>query len=173
MSVDELRAAAVRYRTAGWPIVPVCLRTGTCLRSTPPADPQDASELWSGKPYGIACSTGSLFDALQVPRWLGERVLPGVEHHAAVFEQAGSLGSAWFFLVTPGAPGVDGLYDDVMGVRLHGAGSSVLLPPTPSVHWVSRQSELRLAASVALQQSVVRAIGAARRGRPWCLPPDG
>lgn len=92
----------MRYCTAGWPIVPVCHPTAdqlVCGRS--PDDPETAREWWSDRPYGIACRTGIVFDALQVPPWIGERLLPLVEHYATVIaierplEAASSAGRAW------------------------------------------------------------------------------
>lgn len=166
-SINELTAAAIRYSRAGWPILPVSQPTADRLISSySPPDAETAGEWWADQPYGIACRTGVLFDALQVPRWLGQRLLPAVEHQATVIEVARSLEVAWLFLVTPGSPGIPDLPRGVE-IHLHGAGSWVLLPPTPtlggSASWVARQADLRLPHSLTLQWSAVRALTCARR----------
>jgi hypothetical protein len=168
-ATHELTLAAVRYRAAGWPIVPVCHPTADRLvcGHTPP-DPDTARAWWSDQPYGIACRTGVLFDALQVPPWLGKRLLPTVEHYATVLEVERSLGAAWLFLVTRGSPRIPDL-PRAAAVELHGAGGWILLPPTPtlggSARWINRPPELRLAHSLTLQWAVIRAVTSVRRER--------
>jgi hypothetical protein len=165
-AAHELAVAAARYSAAGWPILPVRQPAAdrlVCGQSPP--DPETAREWWSDQPYGIACRTGVLFDALQVPRWLGRRLLPAVEHNATVIEVERSLEAAWLFLVTPGSPGIPDL-PRAVAVRLHGRGAWVLLPPTPtlggSARWIVRPVELRLPHSLTMQWSVIRAVSAAR-----------
>jgi len=168
-ATHELTLAAVRYCTAGWPILPVCHPTADRLvcGQTPP-DPDAAHAWWSDQPYGIACRTGTLFDALQVPPWLGRRLLPAVEHYATVLEVERSLGAVWLFLVTPGSPRIPDL-PRAAAVQLHGAGGWILLPPTPtlggSARWVNRPPELRLVHSLTLQWAVIRAVTCIRRER--------
>jgi len=134
---------------------------------TPP-DPETAREWWAGQGYGIGCRTGELFDALQVPPWLGKRLLPAVEHSASVIEVERSLEAAWLFLVTPGSPGIPDLPRAVT-VRLRGVGDWILLAPTPTIggsaRWISRPAELRLPHSLphslTLQRGVIGATAAA------------
>jgi len=165
--MNELTASAVRYSTAGWPILPVCQPTADRLicGHTPP-DPQTAREWWADQPYGIACRTGVLFDALQVPPWLGRRLLPAVEHYATVIEVERSLQAAWLFLVTPHSPGIPDL-PRAVAVRLHGTGGWILLPPTPTLgggaRWIAHPPTLRLPHSLTLQWAAVRAITTARQ----------
>lgn len=164
---NELTLAAVRYCAAGWPILPVCHPTAdrlVCGRS--PSDPQTARDWWSDQPYGIACRTGVIFDALQVPPWLGKRLLPPIEHYATVIEIERSLHTAWLFLVTPGSPRIPDL-PRAANVTLHGAHGWILLPPTStlggSVRWIARPKELRLPHSLPLQWSVIRTVNSARQ----------
>jgi hypothetical protein len=134
-----------------------------------PADPKTAGEWWSDRPYGIACRTGVLFDAVQVPRWLGPALLRAAGPHATVVEVAGALDAVWLFLVTPGAPGIPDLPRHV-DVRLHGAGGWVLLPPTPtlggSVSWIAGDGEPPLPHSLTLQWALTRTASGACRERP-------
>jgi hypothetical protein len=159
----RLRAAAVRYCAAGWPILPVYLDTDGLVCGRPPADAAAAHEWWSERAYGIACRTGELFDVLRVPRWLGERMLPAVEHSVTVVEVEKSAECPWFFLVTADSSYIPDLPHVVSGVSLLGSGGLVLLPPTPSVRWVVRQAELHLPHSLTLQWAAFHAAIAARR----------
>lgn len=161
----------MRYSTAGWPIVPVCQPTADRLVcGFSPPDPNTAREWWADEPYGIGCRTGVLFDVLQVPPWLGKRLLPAVEHHAAVIEVERALEAVWLFLVTTGSRRISDL-PRAVHIQLHTAGGWILLPPTPtlggSTRWVCRPTplrpdELRLPHCLTLQWAAVRAITAAR-----------
>jgi hypothetical protein len=168
---SRLRAAAVRYLAAGWPILPAREPTNeqlVCNRG--PADPRTAAQWWSDRPYGIACRTGVLFDVLQVPGWLGEQVLPGVEHHGGALIRQRSLEVVWQFLVTPGAPTIAELPAG-SGVRLIGAGRWIVLPPTPvlggGTRWATRPRlpGFRPPHSLTVQWAVVRAMTRAQRER--------
>jgi hypothetical protein len=166
---NALTAAAVRYCAAGWPILPTYHPDADRLVcGYAPPDPQTASAWWSQRPYGIACRTGELFDVLQVPPWLGQRVFATLDHYATVAAVERSLEAAWLFFVTPGSPGIPDLPRGV-GVQLHGAGGWVPLPPTSlpggAVRWVNRPSQLKLPHSLNLQWALVRAVSAARRER--------
>lgn len=174
---SQLKAAAVRLHRAGWPVLPAAhpaadrLVSGRC-----PPDEQTAADWWSDQPYGIACRTGELFDALQVPSWLGARLLPSVEHYATVVEVTRALESVWLFLVTPGAVGIADLPRSV-DIRLHTTGGWILLPPTPTLggasRWVSRPAQLRLPHALTMQWAVVRAVSAARRELAQRRPAPG
>lgn len=162
-----MACAAVRYVTAGWPILPASQPAADRLVcGFSPPDPETAREWWADRPYGIACRTGVLFDALQVPPWLGRRLLPPVEHYATVIEVERSLEAYWLFLVTAGSPGIPDLPRAVT-VRLHGSGGWILLPPTAmpggSVRWVNHPADLRLPHSLTLQWAAIRAITVARQ----------
>ena len=142
--------------------MPVCPTTGRLVCRRPPDDAETALDWWSDRPYGIAALTGVVFDALQLPNWLGQRVLPAVEHLAAVTDLRRPQDCDWFFLITPGSPRIRDL-PAAAEVRLHGVGGLVLLPPTPRAGWVSRHSDLRLPHSLTMQWAVLRAITASRR----------
>jgi hypothetical protein len=119
-----------------------------------------------------------LFDALQVPPWLGQRVLTTLDHYATVAAVERSLEACWLFFVTPGSPGIPDLPRGV-GVRLYGAGGWVPLPPTPqlggAVRWVNRPNQLKLPHSLTLQWTMLRSITAARQeqGRASTAPVSG
>ena len=164
--VNALTLAAVRYCTAGWPILPVCHPTADRLVcGQTPRDPETAREWWSDQPYGIACRTGVLFDALQVPPWLGRRLLPAVEHYASVIEIERSLRAVWLFLVTAGSRRIPDL-PRAAAVRLYGKDEWVLLPPTPtlggSTRWIAHPPKPQLPHSLTLQWAVVRTINKVR-----------
>jgi hypothetical protein len=128
-----------------------------------------AADWWGGEhAYGIACRTGEVLDAVEVPSWLGPYVLPAVEHYGFVAEVSRPLSTTWLFFVTPGSPRIPDL-PRVASLRLHTAGAWVLLPPTPTIggstRWVVRHPEFRLPHSLCLQWAVVRGVTAARHAR--------
>lgn len=137
----RLRAAAVGYCRGGWPVLPVCLRTGRMVSRRAPED-TDVAGYWWEQPYGIASAVGERFDVVELPSWVGELVLPGVEHVATVLEVERPLSRAWWFLVDPGAQVVQEFRRLVPGGCLRSKGT-VLLPPTPiaggTSRWVARQ----------------------------------
>jgi hypothetical protein len=167
----RLRDAAAGYVREGWPILPVDSPTGSrliCRRC--PADEATVDDWWSDQPYGIAGCTGTVFDALQMPTHLGERVLEALTQNGppaaipAVIEVP--LTGTWLFLVTPGSRRIADLPGDC-GVRLHGKGRWILLPPTPvlggTVSWVGRADQRRLPHSMNAQWAALRALVSARR----------
>lgn len=167
--LPRLRATATHLVAAGWPIVAVSHPDAEQVvvdRCVP--DAGTAADWWADEPYGIACRTGALFDAVEVPSWLGPLVLPAVEHCATVVEIVRPLAATWLFLVTPGSPRIPDLPRDAHA-RLLGSGDLVVLPPSivlgGSTRWVARPrplDDLRLPHSLALQWAVVRAVVAAR-----------
>lgn len=172
--VADLRDAAVRYCELGWPILPVCYPLGDRLiAGRPPSDPAAAKEWWSDQPYGIACLTGVLFDALEVPSPLGPHVLAALGHNGfqrddtpLVIERP--VDGAWQFLVTTDSPTIPDLPRGI-GVTLHRAGHTLRLPPTPLIgrplRWIARSQPTtgRLPHSLAAQWAVVRAATTIRR----------
>ena len=164
----RLRDSAVDYARAGWPILPVETPTADrliCGRCPP--DPQTAHEWWTDEPYGIACRTGEVLDAVEMPSQLGELVLPALEQHGAVAVVEVPLTGRWLFLVTPGAPRITDLPAD-SGVRLRGRGWWILLPPTViiggTVSWIGRSGpDCRLPHSMTVQWAALRALSCLRR----------
>lgn len=165
-----LCGAAVDYSREGWPVLPLDPESGRPVCSRPPDDPDQARQWWSDRPYGIGCPAGVCFDVVQMPSWLGERLLLGMEHIAIVWEVQRPLACTWWFLVTPGAPIVTELRHVAPGVQLHGTDALVRLPPTPVQggisRWVARQPHHdeppRLPHSLTLQWAAIRAANAAR-----------
>jgi hypothetical protein len=163
----RLRKAAVDYTQAGWPILPVEMPTADrliCGRS--PSDVATAEEWWTDEPYGIACYTGVTFDALEMSTQVGEQVLALLSQQGqpAVIEVP--LTGNWLFLVKPGSPRIVDLPAG-SGVRLHGKGRWILLPPTPviggAVAWIGRPDG-RLPHSMTAQWAARRALVNARGG---------
>ncbi|HET8642535.1 MAG TPA: bifunctional DNA primase/polymerase [Pseudonocardiaceae bacterium] len=164
----RLREAAVAYARVGWPILPVETPTADrliCGRCPP--DATTAHDWWTDEPYGIACRTGEVFDALQMPARLGELVLPVLAQYGAPAVVEVPLTGNWLFLVTPGAPRITDLPAD-SGVRLRGRGWWILLPPTVviggTVAWVGSSGPGgRLPHSMTVQWAALRALVTMRR----------
>jgi Bifunctional DNA primase/polymerase, N-terminal len=167
----RLRDAAAGYVREGWPILPVDNPTGSrliCQRC--PADEATVHDWWSDQPYGIAGRTGTVFDALELPAHIGQKVLDALAQNGppavipAVVEVP--LTSNWLFLVTPGSPRIFDLPSDC-GVRLHGKDRWILLPPTPvlggTVSWVGHADQRRLPHSMNAQWAALRALVSVRR----------
>lgn len=164
----RLRQAAVEYVAAGWPILPVETPTADrliCGRCPP--DAKTAYAWWSDEPYGIACRTGEVFDAVQMPARLGELVLPALAQYGPPAVVEAPLTGDWLFLVTPGSPRITDLPADSQ-VRLRGKDWWILLPPTPVIggraSWIGRAGvDGRLPHSMAVQWAALRALVIARR----------
>jgi Bifunctional DNA primase/polymerase, N-terminal len=165
----RLREAAIEYTRAGWPILPVETPTADrliCGRS--PHDVTMAEQWWTDETYGIACYTGEAFDALEMPTQLGEQVLAMLSQHGppAVIEVP--LTGNWLFLVTRGSPRIADLPAG-SGIRLHGKGRWILLPPTPviggAVTWLGGPND-RWPHSMTAQWAARRALVNARANPP-------
>jgi hypothetical protein len=180
-----LADAALRYTLAGWPIVPVrlpppCDAPTVPLRALvshrPPSDADTARDWWTGGGYGIAVLVGVLFDVLVVPQRIG----PTVAELLARCQPCAIAhpGGWWLFLATRGAPTLTDL-PRRSGIELLGAGTQVLLPPTPTttgcVEWGERragladlvapnaQGEPNLPNGMVAQQAAARAVAIRRR----------
>ena len=177
-----LRGAAMRYSAAGWPIAPTVppAHEGVVCQHGP-AGPGEAQEWWSQESYGIALLTGVLFDVLQLPAWLGARLLPALEHRTGVIVEEGPGYARWRFLVSPGYPAIAELGLIGGGACLIGAGRWVLLPPTPrpggTTRWAARPPLVATVAdtvphSLHVQRAAVRAVAAARHDRNLPIETD-
>jgi Bifunctional DNA primase/polymerase, N-terminal len=145
--VDRLRAAAVAYVKAGWPILPLSLTGDRLVAGRSPLDVRMAADWWSQRPYGIGCRLGDEFDVLEVPVGLGEAVLVELRRVRPlasvppVVEVPGQ--DCWLFLVTPGFKQIPEL--PARGpIHLHsGEGRWIVLPPTPltggPVSWIGAE----------------------------------
>ncbi len=181
----QLRRAAFNATRWGWPVVP-----GTFLgadrrwhgrqdaqalgpvqdtwRQAPVSDPARAEEIWSQAPYGVLLVCGQAVTVLELPyRFIGllpalQPVLPSGEPVAPVVV----TGSPPRFLVCT-ATDSDALLPELIlaGVRLHGAGAWVALPPTSTElvliqRWWTRPAEgqIRLRPVTGVQQVLLAAL---------------
>jgi hypothetical protein len=177
-TTSELTAAAIRYLRAGWPVAPARLpirAPGAVLSvrelavHVPPADEATAGRWWSVRRAGIAALTGIAFDVLVVPARIGEQVTAAFPPGA--LPAAASPRGDWLLPVTTGTSLADELTD--RGVRLHGAGDYVLLPPTPlatgPLSWVTgpltngAHLPVQLPHAVAVQRITMEALRGPRR----------
>jgi bifunctional DNA primase/polymerase-like protein len=142
----QLRWAALSATRWGWPVTP-----GTFLgadrrwhgrgdaqalgpvqdtwRQAPVSDPAQAEEIWSQAPYGVLLVCGQGVTVLELPSWfIG--LLPALQSGEPVVPVV-VTGSPPRFLVFT-ATDSDALLPELIlaGVRLHGAGAWVALPPT-------------------------------------------
>jgi hypothetical protein len=207
----RLRRFAGRYAARGWAVVPgaclirrsfVCGRPGCPTTGCHPAleqweraasdDPVQVANWWRHQPHGLLLITGRAFDVIEVPAYLGRRMLdvvrtrPGAAaagptrfHGPVAVTPAGR----WMFLVRPGDPLRPEL-EHCLYVLRHGPGSWIPAPPTRlpegTVRWTVAPAEIgwRLPDSYALQEILVdtlRAIGPALPSRllPGQLPLPG
>jgi len=208
--VLRLRRAALRYSSHGWEVMPgawlagdrfSCQRPGCPTVGCHPAlerwedaatcDARRVDEWWSSRPHAVLLATGRTVDVLEVPAYLGLRVLGLARLHGHVLGPdrlpvGGPLAvtptGRWMFLVRPG----DRLRPELAGMRdvlHHGAGSWVPAPPTRlpegRVRWAVTPDEThwRLPDSYAIQALLVDSIGAAavhptppRARSPWPEP---
>jgi hypothetical protein len=173
VTADELAASASRYVRAGWPVAPVRLpvrASGAAVSvrelvvHVPPADAGAAARCWS-QPAGIAALTGVAFDVLAVSGPVGALITAGFTDGAIT--AARHPDGTWLLPVTPGTPLAERLHG-ARGVRLHGAGEYVLLPPTPTASglltWVAGPltrgavGHLELPHSLAVQRAILDAL---------------
>jgi hypothetical protein len=180
-TTSELTAAAIRYLRAGWPVAPARLPirapgASVSVRElavhVPPTDEATAGRWWSVRRAGIAALTGIAFDVLIVPAGIGHQVSAAFPPGAV--PAAAPPSGDWLLPVTTGTPLADELAD--RGVRLHGAGDYVLLPPTPLgtgvLTWVTgpltggAQQPVHLPHALAVQRAALEALRGPRRAHP-------
>jgi bifunctional DNA primase/polymerase-like protein len=181
-----LHRAARHYVRHGWPVVPGAVLVGGRFACGPlcqtvgchPArqgwrrsdgwehtvltEPAELATWWARQPYGVLLATGRAFDVVEVPARMGAiasavaRLANGPTTGPVVVTPAGH----WMFLVAPGAalhPRLHGRAD----VVLHGAGSWVPAPPTPTpygrVRWARHPSACgwRLPDAYAVQDALL------------------
>jgi hypothetical protein len=174
--------AAISYAAAGWPVIPVALPVQEwggavpvrrLVVGRPAPDGQVARDWWADRPYGIALRAGAPFDVLTVPARVGPAIVAHFPPGAML--AAEHPDGRWLLLVTPGAR----LTEDLprrCGVTLHGAGSHILLPPTPvadgELSWavrpdrrsglVARDGSIRAPHSLTVQAVAARLLFAER-----------
>lgn len=141
-----MRRAAMIYGERGWPVVAgACLlgdrftcglgcRTVSChpiadgWEDHATTDTAAIAGTWEAKPYSVLLATGSAFDVLDMPAYMGALASEGVPGPVAT-----TPGGRWMFLVRPGGrllPELAGQYN----VVLHAGGSWIPAPPVPTPH---------------------------------------
>ncbi|MDV6011364.1 bifunctional DNA primase/polymerase [Haloechinothrix sp. LS1_15] len=175
----ELRAAAIGLASRGWPVVPgtyrgastegspVPVRAGWVERHEP--HPQRIAGWWATHPYSVLVATGSVVDAVEVDDELGRMaatLLRAAERPAPIMSMPNGK---WLYLTEAGRPVPDELAERA-GVRWHGEGSFVPVPPTPFehgvVHWRVKPEiwEWKLPHPAAVHGILVRALRAVTTG---------
>ena len=188
----HLRRSAERYAAHGWDVVPgaclarrsfACGRPGCPVTGCHPAlehweeaasnDPARVATWWHHRPHALLLATGRAFDVIEVPAYLGQRMLAAIraepERTGADDRSRGPVATTpigrWMFLVRPGDPLRPEL-EQCLYVLRHGLGSWIPAPPTRlregAVRWVVPPSEItwRLPASYALQDILVDTLRA-------------
>jgi hypothetical protein len=186
----RLRRAALRYVEHGWSVTPgaclagtrfICGRPGCPIQRCHPAldaweesastDIARVAAWWRRRPHTVLLTTGTAFDAIDVPAALGLRALGSAQGPVAV-----TATGRWMFLVRPGEP-LRSELDNRLDVVRHGAGSWI--PAAPSrmiegpVRWTvaPEQSRWELPVAADVQQVLVDALTAlGRRTRPVAVP---
>lgn len=170
----RLRRVAMRYAAHGWYVTPgaclarhrfVCGRAGCRTTGCHPAledwqrsasaDPARVAAWWRVRPHAVLLATGRAFDVLEVPAYLGQRLLEvtrsvlgavGADADEVRGPVAAVPGGQWLFLVRPGEPLRPEL-DQCRYVVRHGTGSWIPAPPTRlpegTVRWVVTPEETR------------------------------
>lgn len=141
----ETRAEAIGLASRGWPVVPGTAPTGEEWLGPVPvhadwrdrigADPDQVAAWWTGKPHSLLVATGTIVDAVEVDDELGRKtasLLRSTDRPAPILAMPTGK---WIFLTAAGQEIPAGLAARP-GVRWHGAGSFVPLPPTPFQHGV-------------------------------------
>ncbi|MFB9236120.1 bifunctional DNA primase/polymerase [Plantactinospora siamensis] len=196
----RLRRVALRYAGHGWDVTPgaflardrfVCGRVGCPTTGCHPAiedwersasaDPARVAAWWRVRPYGVLLATGRAFDAIEVPAYLGQRVLDATRPYAraeTAAEGRGPVavtpGGRWIFLVSPGEPLRPEL-DQCLYVIRHGFGSWIPAPPTRLAEGVVRwavapeETRWRLPDPYSVQEILVDALRAVAPAAPVTL----
>lgn len=141
----ELRAEAIGLAARGWPVLPGTAPTGDEWLGPVPmhadwqdstgADPDQVAAWWTGNPYSLLVATGTVVDAVEVDDELGRKaagLLRATDRPAPILA---TPNGKWIFLTVAGGE-VPAELAARPGVRWHGAGSYVPLPPTPFQHGV-------------------------------------
>ncbi len=99
------------------------------------AHPDQIAAWWTGNPYSVLVATGTVVDAVEVDAELGHRAATLLRQTDRPAPILATPNGKWVFLTSSG----DEIPADLAerpGVRWHGAGSWVPLPPTPFQHGV-------------------------------------
>ncbi|MCE6999606.1 bifunctional DNA primase/polymerase [Saccharothrix sp. S26] len=148
----ELRAEAVNLAWHGWPVLPGTYPAGDRwagrdgVEDTGPVPVHDdwqerigtkaeqVATWWAGHSYSILLATGHGVDAVEVSADLGRRAAVELRAAGVPVPIVATPEGRWMFLVASGGTPVT---DE--GVKHHGQGEYVPLPPSPGqvgvVHW--------------------------------------
>jgi hypothetical protein len=184
----ELRAEAVGLAYRGWPVIPASYPDSTGSWLTAPGEAGDVSDtlrpvhadwqrrgpiapervaaVWSDAPYGLLVATGEALDAVEVSDRLGRRVAAGLREDGVPVPMVATPDGRWLFLTEAGSTRAAGAAEFAdYGVKVHGTGSYIPVPPTlyphGIVHWRVKPEVAgwRLPAPELVLGAVVRALG--------------
>ena len=141
-----LTRSAVRYATAGWPVLPGtwwdtsrhrywCPEPGCRTRGLHPAhqpattDPAVVRAWWATHPYTVLIPTGDAVDVLEVPGPLGRRVWRRLHLRGVSLPAASTPGGEWLLFTAPASTAV-AVDAAPAGAVQHGTGSWVPAPPS-------------------------------------------
>ncbi|KEI43704.1 bifunctional DNA primase/polymerase [Saccharopolyspora rectivirgula] len=149
----QLRVQAINYASRGWPAFPGTYPDGEKWiggdsEGLAPVR-QDWQELigstldevaswWSEKPYGVLVATGTAVNAIEVGPDLGHQAAKVLRKLDTPVPIVATPDRRWYFLTAEEAQLRPELAE-ISGVRVHGAGSWIPMPPTAfpqgTVHW--------------------------------------
>ncbi|MCP2257468.1 Bifunctional DNA primase/polymerase, N-terminal [Streptoalloteichus tenebrarius] len=128
LALTEARDAVVAYASHRWPIVPgdpTFLPVVRPCGSSPSLSVTQALESWTHAPYPILLPCGQGIDAAEIPAGDTHRVVHALRESGALGPIILTRHGSWLLLVSSGPP-----LHPSLGVRVLGAGSWVVLPPT-------------------------------------------
>ncbi|ACU98540.1 bifunctional DNA primase/polymerase [Saccharomonospora viridis] len=157
----ELRAEAIGLAWRGWPVIPGTYpdsdadtahaggvtQTRDSAEWTGPvpvhsdwerrlgAHPQQVAAWWTGKPYSLLVATGTVVDAVEVDDNLGRRAAMLLRATGRPAPIVAMPNGRWLFL-TSSSESFPSTLSEVEGIRRHGKGGWIPLPPTPFEHGV-------------------------------------
>ncbi|MDA3648665.1 bifunctional DNA primase/polymerase [Saccharopolyspora indica] len=152
----ELRVQAIGFASRGWPVLPGTYpdedhwigRHGRQEHGPMPVhrdwqtrlgtNPDEVTAWWAEHPYSLLIATGHTVDALEVDAALGRAGASVLRALGFPVPIVATPRGRWYFLMASGGELAAELAD-VPGIRLHGKGSWVAMPPTAypggAVHW--------------------------------------
>ncbi|GAA2336600.1 bifunctional DNA primase/polymerase [Saccharopolyspora halophila] len=152
----DLRVQAIDFASRGWPVLPGTYPDGqewvghVGRRKHGPAPVQrdwqakrganldDIMSWWDEQPYNLLVTTGAVLDAIEVDAHLGFHAAKVLRASGFPVPIVSTPTGDWYFLMSAGGT-LSSELAERGGVRLHGNGSWVPLPPSSypggAVHW--------------------------------------
>jgi hypothetical protein len=152
----ELRVQAIGFASRGWPVLPGTYpegdhwigRHGQQENGPMPVhrdwqhrigtNPDEVTSWWTERPYSLLIATGTTVDAIEVDADLGRRAASVLRALGFPVPIVATPTGRWYFLMSSGGELTPELAEEP-GIRLHGSGSWVPMPPTAypggAVHW--------------------------------------